>query len=379
MLRIIVIFASAQTAATRVAGLPAIARAAHSAMTMAQTSSDGATIVLALPEGQLPNSDCHTEIARLLPGMAPRVMCTDALDMGPRDCVIAGECLQLQPRPSGSSAWSLDDVMRFHCATNDAELVAMMRHADRGILRNTVKPTDGLVSRHINRPVSTRITGALLRHTDMRPGHATAFTGLTAVIMLSVMVSGGAGGLIAGAVLFQTASLIDGVDGEMARATFRTSARGASCDALIDGATNGAFLLGLGLNLARHGSAHAQVLGMASFACLGTGLTVLGVQALIQGSSVNFDALKHHVRRRNTPLANWLIWLTMRDFLALASAAFILSGLAWFALYALTIGACLWMIAVIALAASSGWGHMRCKPRQCGPPIDRYISILRPE
>ena len=65
------------------------------------------------------------------------------------------------------------------------------------------------------------------------------------------MLAGGKAGLILGAILFQAASVIDGVDGEMARATFRATDLGATLDSAVDMATNFLFVLGLTIHLGR--------------------------------------------------------------------------------------------------------------------------------
>jgi CDP-L-myo-inositol myo-inositolphosphotransferase len=157
--------------------------------------------------------------------------------------------------------------------------------------------------------------------------------------------------LIAGAILFQAASVLDGVDGEIARATFRTSASGATLDSLTDALTNMGFLIGLGINLHLQGFGHALVLGLAGFGFLGIGLAVLGLHTLRTGKSVNFDALKQVVRRYQSPLADWVVWLTMRDFLALASAVMVVLGLASTLLVVFAGGTFLWLLAVLSFAA----------------------------
>jgi CDP-L-myo-inositol myo-inositolphosphotransferase len=55
-------------------------------------------------------------------------------------------------------------------------------------------------------------------------------------------------GLIAGGLLFMPL-VFDGVDGEIARATFRSSPAGAALDTGVDMATNLAFMLGVTINL----------------------------------------------------------------------------------------------------------------------------------
>jgi CDP-L-myo-inositol myo-inositolphosphotransferase len=69
-------------------------------------------------------------------------------------------------------------------------------------------------------------------------------------------------------VLFQLASIAEGIDGEIARATHRTSARGASLDSVTDGFTNCGFLLGAGVNLVMRGRAAEGAFGPASPAIL---------------------------------------------------------------------------------------------------------------
>ncbi len=94
------------------------------------------------------------------------------------------------------------------------------------------KPTDGPVSRYLNRRVSTAITRALLatgRPPD--PDVVTLFT--TAVAFLAAYLVIAVGGVLAG-VAIQLASIIDGVDGEIARALGRSSRAGAFLDSMMD-------------------------------------------------------------------------------------------------------------------------------------------------
>ena len=65
-----------------------------------------------------------------------------------------------------------------------------------------------------------------------------------------LFVPGGEAGLVLGGLLFHAASVLDGVDGEMARATLRTSPSGATLDSAVDLATNFLFLAGITVHLA---------------------------------------------------------------------------------------------------------------------------------
>jgi len=79
------------------------------------------------------------------------------------------------------------------------------------------KPQDGFVSRFLNRPISRRITSFLLKF----PLHPNAWT--ISIFVLPVIASvflarGDYVSVIIGAAVFQAFSILDGCDGEIARA-----------------------------------------------------------------------------------------------------------------------------------------------------------------
>ncbi len=101
-------------------------------------------------------------------------------------------------------------------------------------MRGLGKPTDGPVSRLLNRRVSTRITRLVVRLGVRDPNKVTLVTGflgvLAAIPYLFVKPLYAA---IAG-VLVQLASILDGVDGEIARMLNAKTRFGAYLDAVID-------------------------------------------------------------------------------------------------------------------------------------------------
>ena len=126
---------------------------------------------------------------------------------------------------------------------------AVARRRTRSV-RATGKASDGLVSRWLNRPISRSISIVLLRragrpadprHIRHRPDRLWS---------CSLARSAAASGLVGGALLFHVASVFDGVDGEIARATWRSSRAGAALDTIVDMATNVLFLVGIVTNLA---------------------------------------------------------------------------------------------------------------------------------
>lgn len=159
-------------------------------------------------------------------------------------------------------------------------------------VRATGKPGDGLVSRWLNRPISQRITWLVLAIPGIRPLHVTLFNALLAVPMLLCLLSFSPAGLIVGAILYQAASVLDGVDGEMARATWRTSAEGAALDSLIDMSLNVLFVLGLTIHLAvRDQDAIGWIGGLAIVQMI-AGNALIARRMRAQGRPLGFDYYK---------------------------------------------------------------------------------------
>jgi CDP-L-myo-inositol myo-inositolphosphotransferase len=198
------------------------------------------------------------------------------------------------------------------------------------VVRATGKPSDGLVSRWLNRPISQRLTWLALAIPGIRPVHVTIFNGALAVVMFAVLLIGGHAGLFAGGILFQAASIIDGVDGEMARATFRSSASGATMDSVVDIATNLLFVFALTVNLAlRDHDAIGWIGGWAvTLSILGGMLIAWRTRA--GGGPLGFDLLKRSATRIRGPvdLIYWAVQtLTGRDCFAFLFMVLILTGL----------------------------------------------------
>lgn len=231
--------------------------------------------------------------------------------------------VRLEDRHGGGEA-----LRPFRSAIPLDDASAALRH----LLRNTGKRSDGVVSRHLNRPVSRAISALMLQIPGLRPWHATAATaGVACAMFLSLVAVGGWGGLVAGGLLFHSASVMDGVDGEVARVTYRSSERGAVLDTLVDMSTNILFYLGLTISLTGLQKPHAAlVTGWAVLAGL-TGFALLSWIVRQAGEPGDFDILKRHYRdkwRRGVPrlFVETFVMITSRDFFALGAALIILAG-----------------------------------------------------
>lgn len=349
-----VVFPDAHSAEYLVAGLPLAARLVHALAADGQDAA-GQAITLTVEAGPWePSRRCIDECTRLgqgvtlqLGGDAPpasHVRAIFALDLLATLTRKAQEPFGNRFAPPGTAG-----------SVPAASAEQALREADRLFLLATAKPHDGLFSRLFNRPVSRAITRVLLRFAWIKPLHATAGTALIALLMLAAMLSSPLHGAVLGAVLFQAASIFDGVDGEIARATFRTSPAGARLDSLIDAATNLAFVAGLSANLWLRGDSTAAYAGLFGLALLLGGLTQIGWRAQAMGEPINFEAVKVQLRRN--PARRWLvdlmIWLTMRDFIAFAAAFLAVIGkVIWVPFIFLGVAVC-WFAAITVLLARS--------------------------
>ena len=199
------------------------------------------------------------------------------------------------------------------------------------IVRATGKPGDGLISRWLNRPVSQRISWLLLAaFPRIRPIHVTLFNALLALAMVPILVFGGAAGLILGGALFHAASVLDGVDGEMARATSRSSPSGATLDSIVDVATNLLFVAGFTINLALRDGDYIGWLGAYALAVSIVGGVLLAWRGRAGGGPIGFDLLKRREHRFRGPvdLIYWAVQtLTGRDCFAFLYMVLIIVGL----------------------------------------------------
>jgi len=126
------------------------------------------------------------------------------------------------------------------------------RNATRRLLQLAAKPTDGVVSRHFNRPVSRWFSRHFLT-LGLSPDHASFVSLLIGLACAWFAAQTGALTMIVAGALFQFASAFDGVDGEMARATLRESQRGAWIDTAVDNVTYVACLFGVSVGWSREG------------------------------------------------------------------------------------------------------------------------------
>jgi CDP-L-myo-inositol myo-inositolphosphotransferase len=170
--------------------------------------------------------------------------------------------------------------------------------------------------------------------------------------MFLALIQGRPGGLAIGCLLFHITSVLDGVDGEIARATFRSSRRGAVLDTTVDMLTNLGFALGLTIGLSRLYDEPYPALGAFSFLGLLAGIGVMTVLVRRGPDSGSFDILKTAYRARaagggvRLTLVKLVQTATSRDFFAFVFALLGMAGMAWTIAWVLAFGVALWLVVV---------------------------------
>lgn len=99
------------------------------------------------------------------------------------------------------------------------------------------KPSDGLVSRNFNRHLSLFVSRRIVG-TPITPNQITIFCLVLAVISAILTAQGGYLPILLGAFLFKANSVLDGVDGEIARVKWQFSKAGETLDAAGDNVAN---------------------------------------------------------------------------------------------------------------------------------------------
>jgi CDP-L-myo-inositol myo-inositolphosphotransferase len=197
-------------------------------------------------------------------------------------------------------------------------------------LRGSGKSQDGFVSRYLNRPISRVVTRLLLRF----PTTPNAWSLLIFAIPIAaflILLHGTYWSFLWGLVLFQVFSVLDGCDGEIARAKFLESERGRRLDDFFDILSNILLMSGLGFglsrqaNLAGHSSWFYVMEGLAAAALIGANEAYLAMRkpGVDEGMPEPLGAALYPRHRKlversgilllGEKAASWLIQLTKRD------------------------------------------------------------------
>jgi len=232
------------------------------------------------------------------------------------------------------------------------------------------KPQDGFVSRFLNRPISRRITAFLLKF-PIRPNGWTVSIFVLPLIAGAFLERGDYVSVIIGAAIFQVFSILDGCDGEIARAKNLESKFGERLDYFCDFAASLVYVLTLGLGLHRSSEGIVcAVLITANELFLRVSRSKMAV-----ASSPLHDSFyaRHHAMIGHSGLLKlgerfvwWLFQLTKRDMAILVFLVLALLGLAEWILHLWTTvaAASLIVTAIATIRSGAGQGDVvRREPR----------------
>ena len=166
-----------------------------------------------------------------------------------------------------SDGWKPLPTAYFHRRVREADVPTV----EWGLMSRLQWRPGGLVARYINRPVSLRVSRLLL-HTSVTPNQVSVVAAVIGAIgVAGFLVPTSPVYPITGAVLLQVNSVLDGIDGELARTRLQESRFGAYLDSVLDEILNTALLAATGYYLAAKGAGDhylwmGAVGGIANFA-----------------------------------------------------------------------------------------------------------------
>jgi phosphatidylglycerophosphate synthase len=145
---------------------------------------------------------------------------------------------------------------------------ATRRKAEDSLFADLLRGDLGFVARHINKPISFRITRHLLCKLPITPNHVTLGAAVLGLCGAALIASGRQGAMVAGFFLAQLQSILDGCDGELARVRFQQTPLGEWLDTFVDDGLNLALIAGMGVGLSRMvPDGHGNYLIAALVAC----------------------------------------------------------------------------------------------------------------
>ncbi|MBI4551866.1 MAG: CDP-alcohol phosphatidyltransferase family protein [Candidatus Latescibacteria bacterium] len=257
----------------------------------------------------------------------------------------------------------------------DIDTPDMLDHAERTLLRNLRKPTDGVVSRYLNRPVSTRISRRLVR-TSISPNQVTMATFLVGLLGALGVSVGTFWPVFWGALLFQIASVLDGCDGEVATLTFRESKYGSWLDTITDNITYVVFIIAVTLGYGRSAADPAVW-------TVGTGAVTAVVLSMVMmyyylihtgesGSLVRYNVAFHaHAARPRRGLLGRVLdalrLMVKRDFFSLLLFGFAALGRLDWMFWTVTLGG---LAMACGVFASTGLLLSQARPAKPQPEPD---------
>ncbi|MGI8431127.1 MAG: CDP-alcohol phosphatidyltransferase family protein, partial [Chthoniobacterales bacterium] len=202
--------------------------------------------------------------------------------------------------------------------------------AERDFLRRMGKPQDGVVSRFLNRPLTRPLTRFVLKF-PITPTNWTLGIFVLPLLTAFFLGRGSYWSIVSGTAIYQLYSMLDGCDGEIARAKFLESKRGGRIDDLCDICGALLFVVALGVGLSRSLGWFYAAEGIALAALIAVNEWLLH-QPIVEAPAVVSEAAYPRHRQLlgtlgNSLLARAALQITKRDVGILLFLLLALAGL----------------------------------------------------
>lgn len=218
---------------------------------------------------------------------------------------------------------------------------------ERAFLLRLENPNDGLMDTLLNRKLSRPLTRVFLR-TPLTPNQVTGLSFLVGLLGAGCFLLGSYGWTLVGALLLQASTVLDCVDGEIARVKMLESPFGEWLDITLDTVVHVAIFIGVGVAVWKQiGLAAAPLLGglLAAGALLSFPLVTLAEKTEMRGRARG--------GWEDVWIAKLVGGLASRDYSLLILVSVLAGKLDWF-LWTAAVGAQVFWIVLLALLWKAG-------------------------
>ena len=180
----------------------------------------------------------------------------------------------------------------------DIDTVEDLKNAENEILKSLVKPEDGIISKYLNRKISLRISKWLCSY-DISPNVITSISFILSIISAFFFMSHAfiPYSYVIGGIIAQISSVIDGVDGEIARLKMRTTGFGGFYDSVLDRYADvfilSSILFAVNYHFTHHLSHHEMLINISLFIAALTGASLVSYTASKFGEIYRDKIEKH--------------------------------------------------------------------------------------
>ena len=194
---------------------------------------------------------------------------------------------------------SLDNKGKFWA---DCDTWEDIKFARKKFINDLTKGEDGIISKQFNRKISTLISRYLV-NTSITPNMISFTILMMAIPTFLLLASGIYPWLILGGLLIQLMSILDGVDGEIARMKFARSSWGEFLDANLDKYVDTAAVAGMTLGFLKI-TGNSWIIPISLFLIFGLGLDgyMPNKFQVITGKKLKFGMLQIINIKRDTRL-----------------------------------------------------------------------------